>query len=285
MPGGPRLLHYLASWREERAGRLGHPLRTHTATGRGTEDEDHEAGGDEPVMEAGVRRHRTRRAIFRARFQRDAHPTEGAARAQQTRTPRSRGRSLMDMPWTRRTFLLGAGVGTLAAAGLSWVRPGMALAQAPGARTRFVATWNAADILDPHVKYDGSTTAFSLNLYDNLLRYQGNPPEIVPWLAETYETTDEGRTWVFHLRRGVTFHDGSALTADAVHFSFARLLALGKAPAGAFQRMGLTVEQIRVAGSLHYRDQPGAAVWPFPGGYSAGLDRQPCCDQGPRAAR
>ena len=152
----------------------------------------------------------------------------------------------MDTPWTRRMFLVGAGVGTLAAAGLPSLQPGIPHARAAGERTKFVATWTTSDILDPHVKYDGSTTAFSLNLYDNLLRYQGNPPAIVPWLAETYASTDDGRTWVFHLRQGVTFHDGSELTAEAVRFSFARLLTLGKAPAGTFKRMGLTLEQIQV---------------------------------------
>lgn len=151
----------------------------------------------------------------------------------------------MDTHWTRRMFLLGASTGMLAA-GLPSRTLGSSSAWAAGERTKFVATWSTSDILDPHVKYDGSTTAFSLNLYDNLLRYQGNPPEIIPWLAETYESTDDGRTWVFHLRRGVTFHDGSELLAEAVHFSFARLLALGKAPSGAFRRMGLTIEQVQV---------------------------------------
>jgi peptide/nickel transport system substrate-binding protein len=152
----------------------------------------------------------------------------------------------MDTLWTRRMFLVGAGAGALAVAGLPSLQLGVPHARAAGERTKFVATWNTSDILDPHVKYDGSTTVFSLNMYDNLLRYQGNPPEIVPWLAETYESIDAGRTWVFHLRRGVTFHDGSELTAEAVRFSFARVLTLGKAPAGALKRMGLTVEQIQV---------------------------------------
>lgn len=144
----------------------------------------------------------------------------------------------------RRTLLSHAWVGTLALAGMSVTE--RQHAWAVGERTRFVSTWNAPDILDPHVKYDVGAAAFNLNIYDNLLRYQGNPPEIVPWLAESHEVTDGGRTWTFHLRRGVTFHDGSALTAEAVHFSFTRLLTLGKAPAGVFKRMGLTPEAIRV---------------------------------------
>lgn len=146
--------------------------------------------------------------------------------------------------WDRRTLLKGASVGTLALAGLT------ALPQpqgwAAGEQTRFVATWNAPDILDPHVKYDVGAAAFNLNIYDNLLRYQGNPPEIVPWLAETYSVAPDGRVWTFKLRQGVTFHDGSPLTAEAVHVSFLRLLTLGKGPAGAFKRMGLEPDHIRV---------------------------------------
>jgi len=148
--------------------------------------------------------------------------------------------------WHRRTFLKGAGLGVLAASGLTALQPLGPESWAAGERIRFVSTWNAPDILDPHVKYDVGAAAFNLNLYDNLLRYQGNPPELVPWLAETHEVTDGGRKWTFHLRRNAMFHDGSVLTAEAVAFSFARLLTLGKAPSAIFKRMGLTTEAIRV---------------------------------------
>lgn len=80
----------------------------------------------------------------------------------------------------------------------------------------------------------------------NLLRYQGFPPKIVPWLAERYEVTEDGRTWIFHMRPGVKFHDGHAVDAEAVRFSFERLLTIGKGPAGVFKRMGLTPEQVQV---------------------------------------
>src|SRR5262245_54348462 len=142
--------------------------------------------------------------------------------------------------WHRRTFLKGAGLGVLAASGLTALQPLSQQAWAAGGQTRFVSTWNAPDILDPHVKYDVGAAAFNLNLYDNILRYQGNPPELVPWLAETHEVTDGGRKWTFHLRRNATFHDGSALTAEAVSFSFARLMKLGIAPSAILQCMGLS---------------------------------------------
>ena len=147
--------------------------------------------------------------------------------------------------WSRRTFLTRAGFGGLAAAGLTTLKA-LPPAQAAEQSAKFVITWNAFDTMDPHVKQDVSAAAFNLNIYDNLLRYQGNPPAIVPWLAESHTVSDDGTTWTFHLRRGVHFHDGSALTAEAVRFSFERLLTLGKAPAAIFKRMGLTPEKVQV---------------------------------------
>src|SRR5687767_9290117 len=148
--------------------------------------------------------------------------------------------------WDRRSFLKGLGAGALAVAGVASPTPLLHDSWAAAKTTKLVSTWNAFDILDPHVKYDVPAAAINLNMYDNLLRYQGNPPEIVPWLAERDEAADGGRRWTFHLRRGVKFHDGSELTAEAVRYSFERLLALGKGPAAIFKRMGLTAERIRV---------------------------------------
>jgi peptide/nickel transport system substrate-binding protein len=37
-----------------------------------------------------------------------------------------------------------------------------------------------------------------------------------PWLAESWEEAPDGMTWTFHLKQGVTFHNGEAFTADTV---------------------------------------------------------------------
>ncbi len=88
--------------------------------------------------------------------------------------------------------------------------------------------------LDPHVVFDVPMQFYMLNVYDNLYRYLGNPPEIEPWIAESHEVSDDSMVWTFTLRDDVTFHDGSSLTAEDVVFSFERLLELGTGPAGAF---------------------------------------------------
>ena len=40
--------------------------------------------------------------------------------------------------------------------------------------------------LDPSVKYDWSILMAQQSLYDALVKYVGNPPQIVPWLAERW---------------------------------------------------------------------------------------------------
>jgi len=89
--------------------------------------------------------------------------------------------------------------------------------------------------MDPHQRFSVDAYSFTLNMYDNLLRFQGNPPRVVPWLAESYEVGPDGLDWAFKLRRGVLFHDGSELTAESVVYSMDRLLSLNKDPAAVFK--------------------------------------------------
>lgn len=89
--------------------------------------------------------------------------------------------------------------------------------------------------LDPHEAYTIEVYSFTLNMYDNLIRFERNPPEAVPWLAESYSVSGDGLTWTFRLRRGVKFHDGRELTAEDVVYSVDRLLRLGKDPASVFK--------------------------------------------------
>ncbi|WP_321343215.1 ABC transporter substrate-binding protein [Breoghania sp.] len=89
--------------------------------------------------------------------------------------------------------------------------------------------------LDPHTVYDVTVQQVALNAYDGLFRYEGNPPKLEPWLAESYEASADALTWTVKLKPGVTFHDGSPLNADDVVYSFKRLLGLGQGPSGAFK--------------------------------------------------
>ncbi|TSA47173.1 MAG: ABC transporter substrate-binding protein [Chloroflexi bacterium] len=52
-------------------------------------------------------------------------------------------------------------------------------------------------------------------LYDPLV-FQDDAGQIVACLAESWETSADGTVWTFHLRQGVTFHNGDPFTADDV---------------------------------------------------------------------
>ena len=54
-------------------------------------------------------------------------------------------------------------------------------------------------------------------------------------LVAKHTVSEDGKTWEFELRPDAKFHDGSEVTADDVVYSFRRVLAIGKAPSGAFK--------------------------------------------------
>ncbi len=122
------------------------------------------------------------------------------------------------MNTTRRGILAGAAL--LA----PWQAMGF---EREGGRKVLVFSGNqAVPVLDPHVRYDWSTRMIQQGVYDALLKYVGDPPRIVPWLAERYEASADGLTYTFHLAANATFHNGDAVDAEAVRFSFERGLKL-----------------------------------------------------------
>src|SRR5712691_7736379 len=81
----------------------------------------------------------------------------------------------------------------------------------------------------PQGKGAGSTTyayEFNVNIYEPLI-YLGSDYTLKPGLAQSWELVN-GITWRFQLRRGVTFHDGKAFTADDVMWTWADRQMRGK---------------------------------------------------------
>ncbi|QLF71493.1 ABC transporter substrate-binding protein (plasmid) [Peteryoungia desertarenae] len=78
--------------------------------------------------------------------------------------------------------------------------------------------------LDPHTVTATNDFRILANLYDGLVRYKDGTLEVEPALAESWEISEDGKTYTFTLREGVTFHDGSELNAEAVKFNFDRML-------------------------------------------------------------
>lgn len=75
--------------------------------------------------------------------------------------------------------------------------------------------------LDPHLLIDTDSRAARAHLYDNLVTADAEG-EIVPQLAERFTLSRDGKTYTFHLRKGVEFHDGTPFDAEAVKFTLDR---------------------------------------------------------------
>ena len=78
--------------------------------------------------------------------------------------------------------------------------------------------------LDPGKVNDAYMAEVLQNVVEGLVAYD-EKNRIVPWLAERWDVTDGGRTYVFHLRRGVRFSNGRPLVADDFRWTWERTLA------------------------------------------------------------
>jgi peptide/nickel transport system substrate-binding protein len=67
---------------------------------------------------------------------------------------------------------------------------------------------------------DGEALRVCEQITEPLLGYEKGGTAVVAGLADTWEASEDLQTWTFHLREGVTFHDGSALDANDVVLSF-----------------------------------------------------------------
>jgi peptide/nickel transport system substrate-binding protein/oligopeptide transport system substrate-binding protein len=83
--------------------------------------------------------------------------------------------------------------------------------------------------LDPAHSTDVPTGRAVAYVFDGLVRFTPDA-RVEPALAERWEVSPNGLTYTFHLRRGVTFHDGTPFTARNVVRSFERVLSQGERP-------------------------------------------------------
>jgi peptide/nickel transport system substrate-binding protein len=94
---------------------------------------------------------------------------------------------------------------------------------AQGGGTLVFARTDDSTDLDP-ATYRGRFNSMMIwQFFDTLWRYKvGSADEFEPALATSWEQAPDKMSWTFHLRQGVTFHDGTPFNADAVIFSFMR---------------------------------------------------------------
>lgn len=78
-------------------------------------------------------------------------------------------------------------------------------------------------IIDPSITGSSITALIARNVVDSLVG-QAMDNRFTPWLAERWEVSSDRTRYTFHLRRGVTFSDGTPLDAAAVKYNFDRIL-------------------------------------------------------------
>ena len=76
--------------------------------------------------------------------------------------------------------------------------------------------------LDPHLTTDASSALYIVEIFGGLVTIDRNL-DIVPDLAESWEVSNGGRTYTFHLRKDAKFHNGKQVTAQDFKWSMERI--------------------------------------------------------------
>jgi len=152
---------------------------------------------------------------------------------------------------SRRRFL-GAGIATGAfLAGWPPRERTLAATLPGGAPTRGGTLLGAQEVdpisLDPHTNSNLSALQGYEHAYEGLTSYD-EKMNVVPALATRWEISPDGMTYTFHLREGVRFHNGQAMTADDVQYSINRVL--DPKTASPFQNVFAVIKDVRVIDPL-----------------------------------
>lgn len=132
-----------------------------------------------------------------------------------SRTDPLRGR----LPRRDLLRLTGAAAGTAALGNLTGHGPlvaGSAVARQDAANAIVFGVGTDIDELDPRTTDTQEGYIVASNVYDCLVLYDLGATTIRPGLAESWEISEDGLTYTFTLRQGVSFHDGEPFNADAV---------------------------------------------------------------------
>lgn len=80
---------------------------------------------------------------------------------------------------------------------------------------------------NPFNTKDATSALMAELMYDGLVSSRPDTGEVIPKLAKSFEISPDGKTYTFHLRRGVKWSDGKPITADDVVFSWNKILLAG----------------------------------------------------------
>jgi len=100
------------------------------------------------------------------------------------------------------------------------VEPGVSLPSAPHALRVF---WDEPLTLDPKRVIDVYSSGVMSQLYSMLVEW-GPEMDVVPDVAQTWEVSEGGRKYVFHLREDARWSDGTSVTAEDFAYAWRRVL-------------------------------------------------------------
>ena len=99
--------------------------------------------------------------------------------------------------------------------------------------------------IDPGEAFEFSGVDLNNNTYDTLIELDPSKPgELVPGLAESWAVGEDGMTYTFKVKSGITFSSGNPVTAEDAAFSLRRVVKMNKTPAFILTQFGLTAENV-----------------------------------------
>ena len=98
--------------------------------------------------------------------------------------------------------------------------------------------------LDPAEAYEFSGLDVVNNTYDSLVEIDPTTLQLIPGLAESWTVADDGVTYAFKMKPGLTFSSGNPVRAQDAAYSLIRAVKLNKTPAFILNQFGWTAENV-----------------------------------------
>jgi len=119
-------------------------------------------------------------------------------------------------------YLLGLAVAGIALT--SFIAAPMAMAASPKRGGEVTVLFkDDFDSMDPAIGYTVQSWTPIKAVFDGLMDYKPGTSELEPDLAESFDISDDGKEYIFHLRKGVKFHNGREMKAADVKYSIERV--------------------------------------------------------------
>ncbi len=100
--------------------------------------------------------------------------------------------------------------------------------------------------LDPAEVFEFSGAEYAANVYERLIYFGLNDVQrLEGGAAESWAVSDDGRTYTFRIREGMTFHSGNPVTAFDAAYSLQRVVLLNRSPAFILTQFGFAPDNVR----------------------------------------